>query len=137
SMTGDVYNVLSEHSFLARSIAADEHDEDAFECGLTQAGRPGGLLHHLFSVRTGVLQGDLSPQSAASYLSGVLIGDEVGTMLDAHDHDGSITVIGGRSLALLYARAIRLFGRDVQCIDGEQAACRGLFRLAANAGGCL
>src|SRR5699024_928759 len=32
SMTGDVYNVLSKHSFLARSIAADEHDEDAFEC---------------------------------------------------------------------------------------------------------
>lgn len=131
SMTGDAYKALSEHSFLARSIAAGEHDENAFDRGLAQAGRAGGLLHHLFGVRTEVLRGSLLPQSAASYLSGVLIGNEVGAMLDARNDDGGITVIGGRSLAPLYDRAIRVFGRNVCCIDGDEAACRGLYRLAA------
>lgn len=132
SMTGDAYKALRDHSFLARSINGGEQDSAAFERGLDQARRAGGLLHHLFSVRTTVLKGDLAAQSAASYLSGILIGSEVGTMLAAHAHGGDVTVVGGRLLAPLYAQAIRFCDRNVICIDGEEAAYKGLYRLATS-----
>src|SRR5699024_6059693 len=88
SMTGDAFKALRDHSFLARSMRDSRHDADAFERGLAQARRAGGLLHHVFSVRTSVLQGELAPSAAASCLSGILIGHEVAAMLAAHDGDG-------------------------------------------------
>ena len=39
--------------------------------------RPGGLLHHLFGVRTRGLMGEIEPRASASYLSGILIGHEI------------------------------------------------------------
>lgn len=129
SLTGDAYAALREHTLLSRTIATGPHDDDAFVRGLDRATRPGGLLYHLFSVRTESLLGDLSPQSAGAYLSGVLIGNEVSAMLEAFAPGGCVTVIGGPSLIGLYSRAIRYFGCDVRCIDGGEASRRGLHKL--------
>lgn len=130
SMTGEAYAALREHTLLARTIDAQAHDTAAFERGLGQSGRAGGLLHHLFSVRTEVLRGQLSTHRADAYLSGLLIGHEVRAMLAAHDTVGDVIIVGGEPLAALYARALRYFQYQTQRVDGDDAACRGLRRLA-------
>lgn len=131
SLTGDTYAALREHTLLGRTIATGPHDDDAFICGLERSTRQGGLLHHLFSVRTESLLGDLSPESAGAYLSGILIGNEVKAMLDAYAPEKVVSVIGGQPLMGLYSRAIRYFGCDVRRIDGGEAARRGLQKLFA------
>jgi 2-keto-3-deoxy-galactonokinase len=52
-------------------------DQSACKQGIERAGEPGGLLHHLFSVRTSGLLGTLAPRQLASYLSGMLIAHEM------------------------------------------------------------
>ena len=51
-MTGECFAVLKEHSILGRLMADGAGDDGAFRKGLSRAAAPGGLLHHLFGVRT-------------------------------------------------------------------------------------
>jgi 2-dehydro-3-deoxygalactonokinase len=68
----------------------------------------------------------MQPSSASSYLSGLLIGDEVKAMART---DESVHLIGDPALCALYARALAEF--DVQStVEAEGAALRGLLRIA-------
>ena len=79
-MTGEFYALLSRHSILARTLEADAPlDEPAFLRGVACAANGEGLLHNAFGVRTLGLFGRMSAAASASYLSGVLIGEELRT----------------------------------------------------------
>ena len=81
-MTGEVFGLLKEHSILGRLMTGDAPDAGAFARGLAYApGGPGGLLKRLFSVRTLGLFDRLPASAGASYLSGLLIGSELGEAL--------------------------------------------------------
>jgi 2-dehydro-3-deoxygalactonokinase len=134
SMTGDAYAALRGHTILRQFAAEGEHDPGAFARGMDCAGRPGGLLHHLFSDRSEVLLGDLPAASAASYLSGLLIGSEVAAMTRALDCSPGVDVIGTTALASLYGEALDASGHRYRVVDGDQVALRGLHRLARAAG---
>lgn len=132
-MTGDAFAALRSHTLLKRYAALGDHDPDAFRQGLAHADQPGGLLHHLFSVRTEVLLGDTPPEASAAYLSGLLIGTEVRAMVDTLKPLGTVTLIANVQLTALYAEALE--GRDVPTrrVDGDAAAVRGLHHLARHA----
>jgi 2-dehydro-3-deoxygalactonokinase len=134
SMTGELYAALRDHSILGRGGGGNKHDGAAFESGLAQAARPGGLLHHLFSVRSEVLLGDLAASAAMAYLSGILVGHEVAAMLATIEAIQPITVVGDPALIGLYTHAIEYFGRQTNSVDGREAAWQGLFHLAGSAG---
>jgi len=120
-MTGEVYAAIRKGTILGCTMAADVAvDNDAFLRGVARAGDSGGLLHHLFCVRTLVLTGQLKEEASASYLSGILIGHEVRSMMPAHVHVG-----GASLLRSLYARAIGVCGGSFTLVD-EDAAARGL-----------
>src|SRR3546814_14049906 len=74
-MTGEVYQVLSEHSILRRLMpdggSRSEIVPEAFRKGLDRSGQPGGLLNHLFGVRAEGLFGALPADGLRSYLSGI------------------------------------------------------------------
>jgi 2-dehydro-3-deoxygalactonokinase len=79
-MTGEIYGLLSQHSILSRTTDTNAPlDEAAFGQGLTRAASGGGLLHTLFGTRALALFERLSPVASASYLSGLLIGEELRT----------------------------------------------------------
>jgi 2-dehydro-3-deoxygalactonokinase len=82
AMTGEVFAVLRRHSILGRLMAegGDAHDPAAFVAGLRRAGEAGGLLHHLFGARTRGLFGELGESALPSYLSGILIGNEIAAL---------------------------------------------------------
>jgi 2-dehydro-3-deoxygalactonokinase len=122
-MTGELYAVLKQHSILGRMMEAGKPDARAFREGIERSGEPGGLLHHLFGVRTRGLMGELDPAASASYLSGLLIGHE----LRAY-RVKKVYLLGAPELAALYARAAEALGIETGTID-PTAGTRALFRL--------
>ncbi len=131
-MTGEAFAALREHTILARMMTGTAHAPDAFAGGLARAQAPGGLLHHLFTVRTDGLFSKLAPEAAASFLSGLLIGHEVaaaGVAFPARE----ITIVGSEQLAAPYRAAITASGRVARVVGGEAAVAAGLWRLACAA----
>jgi 2-dehydro-3-deoxygalactonokinase len=128
-MTGEIYAVLKQHSILGRmmeqGIEGGKADSRAFSEGVNRSGEPGGLLHHLFGVRTRGLMGELGPAASASYLSGILIGHELREAAGGADR---VQLLGAAALVGLYQQAAASLGIDVQVLDPD-AAVRALFRL--------
>lgn len=130
AMTGEVYALLRQHSILARLMEANDATEPAaFDAGLRRSRDAGGLLHHLFGVRTLGLLGELSGAQAPSYLSGLLIGHEVQAQASAAT---SVHLIASERLASAYARALAAFGVESR-IHAEQLAATGIYALAQTA----
>lgn len=125
AMTGEVYAVLKQHSILGRMMEEGALDAAAFRQGVERSGEAGGLLHHLFGVRTRGLMGELGPAASASYLSGILIGHELRAI-----ETRKFGLLGAPQLAELYARAAAALGIRTEALD-PNAAVHALFRLGA------
>jgi 2-dehydro-3-deoxygalactonokinase len=129
-MTGEAFAAFSGHTILGRMMKADAPaDPEALRRGLARSADAGGLLRHLFGVRTLGLFGRLSETSAASYLSGLLLGHEVRAALAAAPEAGPVVLIGDPKLCTLYAEAIAVCGGEARIAKGEAAAV-GLGRIA-------
>jgi 2-dehydro-3-deoxygalactonokinase len=132
-MTGELFAVLKSHSILGRLMRGQAHDEAAFVHGVRLSLADPDLLGLLFSVRSETLFDRISPEAAAAYLSGLLIGAEVRAGLaEMHDaRDAPILVIAAEGLAGPYRTALTLAGAEpARVIDGAWASARGLWRLA-------
>lgn len=129
-LTGEAFSALRAHTILARSIADAPIALDVFDAGVARSGESGGLLHHLFGVRALTLTNQLTDQTAASYLSGLLIGHELRQALI--ERDAPVHVVGAAELTDLYARAIQSCGGRPRRWSDETAAF-GLSRIAEQA----
>lgn len=128
-MTGEFYGLLSQHSILARTLEADAAlDEAVFLRGVTHAGNGQGLLHNAFGVRALALFGHLSPAQSASYLSGLLIGEEL--RLQELPAGREVIAIGAAALTARYALALGQRGARVRTF-GAEATWAGLRALQA------
>ncbi len=128
-MTGEAFAALKDHTILARMIEGTAHVPEAFAGGIARAQKPGGLLHHLFTVRTDGLFAKLAPAAAASFLSGLLIGHEIAAASAAFPAR-EIVIVGSEQLAAPYRAAITASGRGVRVVAGDAAVGAGLWRLA-------
>ncbi|MEP6940402.1 MAG: 2-dehydro-3-deoxygalactonokinase [Rudaea sp.] len=127
AMTGEAYALLRRQSVLARLMSAEDAPFDAasFDAGVRRSGEPGGLLHHLFGVRTQGLLGRVSPEQAPAYLSGMLIGHEIRARLPL---PAIVHLIASDHLANAYARALANLGTEAR-VHPEGLAARGMFAL--------
>jgi len=126
-MTGEFYALLSQHSILARTLEADAPlDEAMFLRGVARAGEGNGLLHDAFGVRALALFDRLSPPESASYLSGLLIGEELRTQGLTAGRE--VIAIGAPALTARYALALGRKGVRMRCFGAEAtwAGLRGL-----------
>ena len=128
-LTGEAFAALKGHTILGRMMRDGPLATDAFDRGVARSGEAGGLLHHLFGVRTLALSGKLREVEAASYLSGLMIGHEVRA---AMGEPARVHLIGAPDLCDCYARAITAAGGEAIVLAPEQAAA-GLPRIAAMA----
>lgn len=133
AMTGELYAVLKQHSLLGALMddgpGAAAEDAPAFERGVRTSADAGGLLSHLFSVRTRGLFGELSAAQLPSYLSGLLIGHELHGLLAGAQQ---VHLIGSEALVQRYRHALAMHHVDVQ-VHGDVLVARGLHRLAVAA----
>lgn len=135
AMTGEVFALMRTQSMLAplmpgEATDAAAFDAAAFDAGVDRARDEGGLLHHLFGLRAGVLLGTLAPSALPSMLSGLLIGHEIA---DLAAEAGQVHLVGGAALTGHYARALARFG-IAGTAHGEECAALGLAALARAAG---
>lgn len=132
AMTGEVYALLRGHSILGQSMPATDarFDAYAFDAGLQRSAETGGLLHHLFGVRTAALFGRFGEDALPSYLSGLLIGHEIRAsgVLAQSPRPAQVHLIGNERLLASYAHALRALGVGVQR-HSEDLAARGLHAL--------
>jgi 2-dehydro-3-deoxygalactonokinase len=128
-MTGEIFNLLREHSILADLLAAPAAADAAFEAGVRHGLDGDDLLAELFSIRARVLLGAAARESAASYTSGLLIGSDLRIGL-REAPPGEIVVMGRPDLTELFATALTVAGRAAREIDGEKAFVAGIRHLA-------
>ncbi|MBL8255887.1 MAG: 2-dehydro-3-deoxygalactonokinase [Pseudoxanthomonas mexicana] len=134
AMTGELYALLRQHSILGRLMPAGDvrFDGYAFDAGLKRSDDRGGLLHHLFGVRTTGLFQQFAEPALPSYLSGLLIGHELrASGLFSHaPRPAQVHLIGNDRLLASYAHALTTLGVGVQR-HPEDLAARGLHALWA------
>lgn len=127
-MTGEFYALLSRQSILARTLDADAPlDEPAFLAGVRQADNGHGLLHNAFGARTLALFSRMPKAGLASYLSGLLIGEELRSQ-PLH-HTAEVVLIGAPALTERYALALDASGTKTRSL-GAEATWAGLYALA-------
>jgi 2-dehydro-3-deoxygalactonokinase len=131
TMSGEMFHLLREHSILKTSMPAqDAQDQDAFLAGVA-ASKNGTFLRSVFSVRARSLLDGLGADHAFSYLSGLVIGEDVreGFALFA---ERDPILIGAEPLCVLYGRAITAYGgrstkaRDDAVLRGAEIILRHL-----------
>jgi 2-dehydro-3-deoxygalactonokinase len=134
-VTGEVFETLSRHSFIAQMAKPQSApDWAAFARGLEAARDPSagtGLLSRLFSLRTGWLAGELVAEAAGDYLSGLLLGCEFGEVagLGWFRPGDEVAIIGADALVERYRRAAVAFGLAPRR-GPEDAALRGALAVA-------
>ncbi|OHV08723.1 2-dehydro-3-deoxygalactonokinase [Kushneria phosphatilytica] len=136
-MTGELFAVLREHSILGRPAreVTTEASEAVFCEGLDVARKSGcaGTSGALFSVRSRVLAGELTPEHSLEYLSGLLIGEELRSVLADRHSCPPLMLIGDDSLCQRYRLALERFGIDDVHLMAD-ASIAGLWRIARAAG---
>lgn len=130
AMTGELFDLLRTHSVLRHSLTGDLEGEerdvgfgDGLDLGLE---RPERLTATLFKVRAGTLLSGRSPAWSAGFLSGLLIGAEIGGQRDWIHADGEIPLVGSVSLCALYQQAFTRLGTASRIIDATEATLAGL-----------
>lgn len=129
-MTGEVYAALTGHTILGRLMKLDApHDEAAFARGVAYGlEAPQALLNRMFSARTLGLFGQLGEVALPSYLSGLLIGSEIGSARAMHATDARPLLLGSAELAARYASAFRV-ARVEAAIGPTESAAGGMARV--------
>lgn len=132
-MTGEFYALLRQHSILARTLPNNANDSDpaldanAFEQGVSHALRGQGLLHTAFSTRTLSLFNRMATDALPSYLSGLVIGEELKSQ--SLQRGDAVVVMGAEALTARYEQALAQLGVSVQRV-GAGATWRGLRAIA-------
>lgn len=127
-VTGETFAVMKAHSILGRLMANDVDDEHEFLKGIDRAfADPAGLLHNLFSARSLALYQELAPDKISSYLSGLIIGAEIGHAISMRDSTQYYMVlaspgIGGKYLTAMKHAGLRVsMGDPLAIVKGERA----------------
>jgi 2-dehydro-3-deoxygalactonokinase len=138
-VTGELFAALRDHTVLGAfaRAAADRAPGTAFalgvERGAAAAGNgKSGLLGLMFGVRTLPLMGKLDPDDSGEYLSGLLIGAEIGEGRRVYPGEAP-HVAGAEALVRRYIAAFEALGVPARSAP-PRAAARGLFRIARDGG---
>ncbi len=83
-MTGELYGLWTQHGLLGRLMTFGYRSPDDFAAGVRLGLAEFGNAHHvIFGVRTAGLLGRVAPEGLPDYLSGLLIGIEIGAATQA------------------------------------------------------
>ncbi len=129
-MTGEVYAALRQHTILGRMMPPEDGalDGSSFLRGVLHALRSASLLHSAFSARTLALFSMLPQQALPSYLSGLVIGEELRSQR-LENSQAALVLVGSAALTHRYQLALRAVGLQASVL-GAEATWRGLWSLA-------
>lgn len=129
-MTGDVFAALAHRSILSDLLAQPAPIDAAFLDGVDHGHAATDLTAELFAVRARVVLGRAAGTSAASYISGLLIGTDLRIGLGRLRAD-VVPVLGEPALTARFAAALTRVGRTAVVRDGDTAFVAGMKAIAA------
>jgi 2-dehydro-3-deoxygalactonokinase len=125
-MTGEFFQLLSQQSILSKSV--DKNDTwssdslKGFEEGVEQS-RYDSLLHESFLVRTNHLFGQYSKEVNYHYLSGLLIGTELKSLVRG---TVPVTLVANDVMLTHYSIALKKLGKhDFEMVNVDTALVKG------------
>ncbi len=129
AMTGELYDLLGTHSVLRHSLngervgpATEEGVAAGLEAGLDDPARVTSLL---FRTRAASLLSGKGADWCSGYLSGLLVGTEIGGMRNWLG-TGPVPLVGSARLARLYGAGLSRIGAEALAIDATDATLAGL-----------
>ncbi len=131
AMTGELYEILSRHSVLRHSFAAGPVDGPEIEDGIAEGMRAGlespALATALvFRTRAAALLSGKGADWCSGYLSGLLVGVEIGGHRDWLSAGAEVPLIGSARFGRLYGAALKRIGLTGTPIDASDATLAGL-----------
>lgn len=129
AMTGELYEVLSQHSVLRHSFAGDV-DGAEIEAGIADGmaaglAQPELLSALIFRTRAAGLLSGKGADWCSGYLSGLLVGAEIGGHRDWRGPE-PVPLIGSARFATLYGTALARIGVQSFALDAADATIAGL-----------
>jgi 2-dehydro-3-deoxygalactonokinase len=129
-MTGEIFNLLFKQSILGKAVKRRPFlNIEAFYRGLAWSERKENLLSQLFQVRTQMLAGHLSIDAIHSFLSGLLIGHELASVL-AEKITQKVSIVANSRVTQLYIKALEKYQQQGVAMQVEQVTTKGIFRIA-------
>jgi 2-dehydro-3-deoxygalactonokinase len=133
-MTGEFFQILSTKSILSVSVeegsrSMDEKNKRSFENGVEESVKS-NLLHGSFQVRTNQLFNKFSKEENYYFLSGLLIGTEMGELMNTHYQ--KIVLVTTAQLQPYYETAIKMVspaGTSLEVQDADECLIRGQFQI--------
>ena len=131
AFTGELYELLENHSVLMTQPMTNHFSAEAYMQGveLAKTLETGQLLNALFTVRSRQIEGDLTAEDAASYLSGLLVGSDImgsiKLLTQAHHLQSEVVIIGNQMLSKAYQLALNSLGVESGILDPTQIAAVG------------
>ena len=121
-MTGEVFDLLSNKSILAASVAAgklETNEAKIFRQGVRDSVER-NILNSIFHVRTNQLFGTMDKACNYHYLRGLLIGEELKDLKNI-DYN-SITIVSSGVLSLPYVQALEVLDSITETRQTDAAA---------------
>ena len=133
SISGELFERFSQDSSLVKGITlSSQFNPSGYTKGLQASRLKGGLLHHLFAVRSRYLCGDLAAEEVKDYLSGLIIGHDVKhNVATQYPVELPIFVVATEELGLRYREALSFYDRATLHFSSCQASIQGLTKLAS------
>jgi 2-dehydro-3-deoxygalactonokinase len=129
-MTGELFSLLKAKSILSDLMQGESNPGPAFADGVERTLSGAGLTSELFGARASVLLGGAKAEDMPSFISGLLIGEDVRVGLaDAAARDRPVVVMGRDDLTRLYAAALSQAGVESSAVSGERAFIAGAAKI--------
>ena len=138
-LTGELFGLWTRHGILGRLMEFGHESPDDYARGVRLGLAEHASAHHVvFAARTAGLMGRVEPKGLPDYLSGLLIGIEIGSALreeprGAGASSAPIVLIGDDELCRRYETALSIAGRP-SLRAGEEVTLLGQWRVACAAG---
>ncbi len=126
-VTGELFDLLINNSLVGGLATSTDWSEAGFAKGVNDGFNSTGIISQLFTARSGVLLSLLDAQDVHSYLSGLLIGNEIRESVRAYP-DIPRLLVGADALLHRYQLAFDLLGIEADR-EVSVAAATGFQKL--------
>ncbi len=127
-VTGELFDVLINKTLIGGLASGKDHIQPVFAEGVQTGFNNNAIVSELFTARSGVLLGTLQATEVASWLSGLLIGNEIRERYQTLDTEASILIIGSDELGTRYSQAFEQLGISA-VVEARDPALSGFRKL--------
>ena len=132
-ITGELFDLLFNHSLVGALADGQGWFADSFKQGVCEGYENSNVVSRLFTARSSVLLKSVAPQHVHSYLSGLLIGNEIReSALHFEYSNQTVSIVGSEVLMNRYLYAFKCLAIPAVACSNDAAAA-GFAKLVAGA----